>query len=438
MYYASRTMNSAERNYSACEREALAVIFALKKFRMYLLSTEPFKLITDHQALREAFRKEDIHGRLARWLDFLAEYEVEIAYRPGDRNKAADFLSRHSNIAPIEGDEGDLVFTTVTEASSELLDGMEPPLQEVIRHLSNQALETDDKNLRKNIRRGSKYFVLWEDKLFRRTGKGLRVVAPMRERVKILRCFHVEMGHWDRAATMELVTDRFWWPSICQDVERYVRTCDSCQRMKPLPPYASNMKRPTTGLFDVFYIDFSGPFPRHCEGGPRYLLICVEHLTGWPILKPTWDATSKTVRGFMEKEVIHPFGAPKVVVSDNAGCFTAHNLVKFMDVHGTKWKPVAAYAPMSNGKAERMVGTIKKDIGRLVEREPTKWAEKCEGAVAGYRKRRASGSRSPFELLYGVQPCIMPEDVRCTATTEDGRCVELMAAEGTRAAVAVN
>lgn len=66
-------MNAAERNYSACEREALAVIFPLRKFRVHLLSNIPFTLITDHQALRYAFQKNDVHGRLARWLDFLAE-----------------------------------------------------------------------------------------------------------------------------------------------------------------------------------------------------------------------------------------------------------------------------------------------------------------------------------------------------------------------------
>lgn len=82
-YYASRTMNAAERNYSAFEPEALAVIFALKRFRMYLLPTEPFRLIRHYKALKDAFRRQDIHGLLARWLDFLAEYEYEIAYRPG-------------------------------------------------------------------------------------------------------------------------------------------------------------------------------------------------------------------------------------------------------------------------------------------------------------------------------------------------------------------
>ena len=64
--YASRTMTPAERNYSACEREALAVVFALKNFRVYLLSSKHVSLITDHQALQYAFQKKDVHGRLTR------------------------------------------------------------------------------------------------------------------------------------------------------------------------------------------------------------------------------------------------------------------------------------------------------------------------------------------------------------------------------------
>ena len=87
-------MTAAEQNYSACEREALAVIFALKKFQVYLLSSEPFILYTAHQALQYAFQKKDIHGSLVRWLELLAEYQFTIKYRPGLENGAADYLSR--------------------------------------------------------------------------------------------------------------------------------------------------------------------------------------------------------------------------------------------------------------------------------------------------------------------------------------------------------
>lgn len=60
--FASRTTKSAETNYSACERDDLAVIFALQKFIVYLLSSEPFVVVTDHKALKYAFQKKDIYG----------------------------------------------------------------------------------------------------------------------------------------------------------------------------------------------------------------------------------------------------------------------------------------------------------------------------------------------------------------------------------------
>lgn len=71
--YTSHNINSAERMYTAFAGEALAVIFSLMKFRVYLVSSMPFTLITDHQAHCYAFRKREIHGRLACWLEFVAE-----------------------------------------------------------------------------------------------------------------------------------------------------------------------------------------------------------------------------------------------------------------------------------------------------------------------------------------------------------------------------
>lgn len=75
-----RTMNVVERKYSICEQDYLAVTFALMKFRVDLLSTQPFRQITYHQAERDALKKRDIHRRLMKWLNFLAEYEFEVSY----------------------------------------------------------------------------------------------------------------------------------------------------------------------------------------------------------------------------------------------------------------------------------------------------------------------------------------------------------------------
>lgn len=98
--------------------------------------------------------------------------------------------------------------------SKGFLDGLEPNIQDVLGHLIGVPTESEDKDTRKNIRGGAEKFVVWDDKLFLRTQRGIRVVAPIHELVKILRRLHDEMGHWDRTATMQIVKDRFLWPSV--------------------------------------------------------------------------------------------------------------------------------------------------------------------------------------------------------------------------------
>ena len=93
IHYASRALSSSESSYSGFEREELAVIFALKKFRHYLTSNK-FKLYTDYQALKYVFKMKDPHGRIARWFTLLAEYDFEICYRAVRDNACADYPSR--------------------------------------------------------------------------------------------------------------------------------------------------------------------------------------------------------------------------------------------------------------------------------------------------------------------------------------------------------
>lgn len=97
MFLASQTMKSAERNYSTCEIESLAVIFALLKLRIYLFSDEQFTMVTDHKSLQYEFQKRIFHGIIARRMDFLAEYDLKDKYGEGSKNGAADVLSRNED-----------------------------------------------------------------------------------------------------------------------------------------------------------------------------------------------------------------------------------------------------------------------------------------------------------------------------------------------------
>ena len=100
IYYASKVLNEAQRNYSTTEKEFLAVVFACEKFRSYILGS---KIIvhTDHGALKHLFAKQDSKPRLIRWVLLLQEFDLEIKDRRGKDNGVADHLSRLE-----EGDQG--------------------------------------------------------------------------------------------------------------------------------------------------------------------------------------------------------------------------------------------------------------------------------------------------------------------------------------------
>jgi len=91
--YASRSLNKAECNYGITDQECLAVVWAVKHFEQYL-GLLPFKIITDHSALKFLQTADMPSGRRARWIMYLQQFKFEIIHRPGKDNKNADALSR--------------------------------------------------------------------------------------------------------------------------------------------------------------------------------------------------------------------------------------------------------------------------------------------------------------------------------------------------------
>ncbi len=96
--YASRLLNSTKRNYTTTKKEALIMVYALHKFKHYLLG-KWFVFYVDHMALIYLINKPQISSKIVRWLLLFLEYNFKIVYKPNKSHLMVDALNRFPNQA---------------------------------------------------------------------------------------------------------------------------------------------------------------------------------------------------------------------------------------------------------------------------------------------------------------------------------------------------
>mmetsp|Transcript_17193 Transcript_17193/g.56962 ORF Transcript_17193/g.56962 Transcript_17193/m.56962 type:complete len:891 (-) Transcript_17193:657-3329(-) len=264
----SKRLNSAEVNYSVREKELLGLISALVHFKFYLYGRRVL-VRTDHKSLKYLLTQSNLTGRLFRWSQILADFDLdEISYIPGEENVIADYLSRpnDSTVVPSQSALDDeirqradlvnldptLLCTISSSGEGEVMEVTDSDA-EVVTHC--YALATDNaftadvvKNYQQDryfaqvlqdIQQGNlvpmqrrTYFLrdgvlFWKDSLGRE-----RVCIPYHSRAKFLRLIHDDSCHVGKTKTFLKASQIAFWPTMSKDVANYVNSCAECLQGK--------------------------------------------------------------------------------------------------------------------------------------------------------------------------------------------------------------
>ncbi|WVZ89960.1 LOW QUALITY PROTEIN: hypothetical protein U9M48_036305 [Paspalum notatum var. saurae] len=259
--YASRQPRKHEVNYPTHDLELLAVVYAPKKWRHYLLGNT-CHIYTDHKSLKYIFTQPELNMRQRRWLELIKDYDLEVHYHPGKANVVADALSRKAHCNFIEARP-----TKCQRLEAELYNlVLEPTIKDQIiaaqkqdKGMAHIRDEIDDK--KKACFKLDEEGVLW----FKN-----RLVVPkdMEPRKKILDEAHTSMFTLhpgsNKIFKAKILVDR-----MKREIAKYVYECDVCQRVKADHLKPAGMLQPLAvpaWKWEDIHMDFIVGLPRTRRG----------------------------------------------------------------------------------------------------------------------------------------------------------------------------
>ena len=444
IYYASRAVSKAEASYSTWELECLAMVWATRLFRMYILGTK-FKIYTDSYAAKCLLAANDAAagGRLLRWRLALQEFEFDTHHRKGAKNGNADGLSR--NFVQHEDPYGcgpteihPRTALNVHEATQENPEREHDDTHTKPKDLNQwrysqendpfcksqmQGLADNDTRTRRRYKMSDSGLLL---KILKRPGSEEKttLVVPEKLQAFIMNQYHSlpVTGHKGRNKTRTIIKQRYYWPKMDNYIDRWVNACLVCaKRKRPRPLHSGNPASVCdyTRRWQALSIDLVEAGSTSLDSY-RYILSAMCLFSRYVIAIPIKNKTAKEVAEALFTHVFAVHGKPERIHSDDGKEFINSGLLHLYRRWGIEPISTGGYRPWSN-PVERFHRYLNTSMTMLASKFGEDWTSYLQAAVFSYNASACrSTGYSPYYIIHGKEPTLL-EDVAMPHVHEDAK-----------------
>jgi RNase H-like domain found in reverse transcriptase/Integrase zinc binding domain/Integrase core domain len=391
--YFSQKLNPCQTRYSVTERECLAVLLAIEKFRHYLLGSH-FTVITDHSALQWLLAlKTPVSNRLCRWIMSLQQYDFSVKHRKGSEMAIADGLSRTIESITLEPDD--------------------KWYNDLARKIENEPEKYPDFRIQ-----GSRILKFCKrDSEIADTDFVWKAIVPKSQIKEVLVDNHDNCGHLGIQKTLERIRQRFYWAKMKLGIEEYISQCETCKKSKiNRKSNAEPMGNPrvASSPFEILSIDFIGPLPRSKHGNTA-LLVVLDWFSKYVWYLPMRKQCSKKTVEFLEKEIFLKFSTPKIIICDNGPQFKSKAFHALAEKYNTNLQFSANYHAQNN-PVERVNAVIEDSIRVYLGNDQREWDEHLSKIIWSINTAVHSSTKfTPFFLVFGREAKISGNEYHTTA-----------------------
>ncbi|XP_068319122.1 uncharacterized protein [Pyrus communis] len=190
-------------------------------------------------------------------------------------------------------------------------------------------------------------------------------------------------GHFGTQRTaFKVLESGFYWPTLFRDARAFCLTCDRCQKTGSLGQRDQMPQTPilVVEIFDVWGIDFMGPFPM--SFGFTYILLAVDYVSKWVEAKATRTNDSRVVANFVKSNIFSRFGMPRVLISDGGSHFCNRTIAALLKKYNVMHKVSTPYHPQASGQAEVSNREIKQILEKTVGPNRKDWSLHLEDKIS--------------------------------------------------------